>query len=315
MKGAVGGRSAIRFETSDGVDGIKVAGSSSPLRTAEDFSVVATFATASTDLQGAQDQWYLNSGLVDANSRNFGRDWGLTINSEGAISAGMGTAFGVSSNVYSDVSGLNDGRIHVATLTRSGPNMTLYVDGSPVGSISDAVAGPVSPVDTMFGNTSSSGDVGFDGDIAEIRMYDGALTPAEVSSVVAEVNSYYDNARPQGVADQYTVAEDSDLFQNFVSAADGVLANDTDADGDPLTAVLIESTQHGLLTLNADGSFFYVPDADFSGVDTFTYAANDFRQSEPAIVTINVSPVLRCRDCGAGSVQDAFWHSTDRSDG
>ena len=290
-KGQIGGRSAIRFETSDGVDAIKVAGSVSPLRTAEDFSVFATFQTDSSELQGGRDVWFSNSGLVDANSRNFGRDWGLSINPEGAISAGIGTSFGASANVYSDVSGLNDGQMHVATLTRSGDTLTLYVDGNVAGSTADGVAGPLSPIDTMFGNTSSSGDVGFDGDIAEIRMYNGALTSTEVSNVIAEVNSYYANAKPQATPDAYTVAEDSDFFLNFFPADQGVLANDTDADGDPLTATVIETTQHGTLTFQADGSFFYLPDSNFFGTDTFTYVAEDFRASEPTTVTMNVSPV------------------------
>ena len=291
VKDAIGGRSAVRFETSDGNDGIKVAASVSPLRTAEDFSVFATFVTSSSDLQGGQDRWLSNSGLVDANSLNFGRDWGLTINSEGAISAGMGTGFGVSTSVYSDVSGLNDGQFHVATLTRSGATLTLYVDGNPVGSTSDGAEGPMSPIDVMFGTTSSSGNVGFDGDIAEVRMYDGALTSAEVAGVNNELNSYYDNAQPEAAPDEYTVNEDTEFLANFVSAGNGVLANDADPDGDPLTAVLIESAQHGVLSLNPDGSFFYGPDRDFNGVDTFTYAANDFRDSEPVTVTITVAPV------------------------
>ena len=52
-------------------------------------------------------------------------------------------------------------------------------------------------------------------------------------------------------------------------AAPGVLSNDTDADGDPLAAVLAEDAGHGLLTLNADGSFDYVPDAGWEGFDRF----------------------------------------------
>jgi VCBS repeat-containing protein len=54
-----------------------------------------------------------------------------------------------------------------------------------------------------------------------------------------------------------------------------VLANDTDADGDSLTAVLVAGPSHGTLTLNADGSYSYKPDADYHGPDSFTYKAND----------------------------------------
>ncbi len=48
-------------------------------------------------------------------------------------------------------------------------------------------------------------------------------------------------------------------------AAPGVLGNDTDPDGDPLTAILAAAPSHGDLTFNADGSFTYIPARDFKG--------------------------------------------------
>ncbi len=74
--------------------------------------------------------------------------------------------------------------------------------------------------------------------------------------------------------------------------ARGVLANDTDVDGDPLTATQGSDPAHGTATLAEDGSFTYTPDADWSGVDTFTYRASDgTATSDPATVTITVTPV------------------------
>jgi VCBS repeat-containing protein len=85
------------------------------------------------------------------------------------------------------------------------------------------------------------------------------------------------------------VNEDGSLS---VTAANGVLANDTDPDGDPLTAAVVQGPANGALTLNADGSFAYVPKANFSGTDSFTYRANDgSANSAPTTVTINVTPV------------------------
>ena len=60
-----------------------------------------------------------------------------------------------------------------------------------------------------------------------------------------------------------------------VAAASGVLANDSDPDGDTLSAVLVTGPAHGTLILNAAGSFTYTPAANFNGADTFTYKAND----------------------------------------
>jgi hypothetical protein len=46
-------------------------------------------------------------------------------------------------------------------------------------------------------------------------------------------------------------------------AAPGVLANDTDRQGNGLTATLVSGPAHGLLTLRADGSFTYTPRLGF----------------------------------------------------
>jgi VCBS repeat-containing protein len=75
-------------------------------------------------------------------------------------------------------------------------------------------------------------------------------------------------------------------------AAPGVLGNDTDADLNPLTAVLVAGPSHGTLTLNSNGSFTYTPAANFSGADSFTYQARDgFSDSNEVTVTITVTPV------------------------
>ncbi|HLX64812.1 MAG TPA: Ig-like domain-containing protein [Planctomycetota bacterium] len=78
-----------------------------------------------------------------------------------------------------------------------------------------------------------------------------------------------------------------------ISAAAGVLANDTDVDGDTLTAVLNgPGTSSGALVLNSDGSFTYTPNQGFQGTDSFSYYANDghVNSTTPATVTLNVGP-------------------------
>jgi len=90
------------------------------------------------------------------------------------------------------------------------------------------------------------------------------------------------------VDDQYAILEDGSL----AVAAPGVLGNDLEVDGDPLMAVLVEGVSHGALTFNPDGSFSYVPAADFNGVDSFTYLVNDgVGDSNVATATIGVASV------------------------
>lgn len=77
-----------------------------------------------------------------------------------------------------------------------------------------------------------------------------------------------------------------------ISDGSRILGNDVDVDGDPLTAVKVSDPANGTLTLNADGSFRYVPTPDFNGVASFTYRADDgTAQSAPAFVAITVRAV------------------------
>jgi hypothetical protein len=74
-------------------------------------------------------------------------------------------------------------------------------------------------------------------------------------------------------------------------SAPGVLANDSDENGDSIIVDIssVSPVSNGELTIYVDGSFVYVPDADFSGEDTFTYEATDgVLNSEMATVTITV---------------------------
>jgi VCBS repeat-containing protein len=83
-------------------------------------------------------------------------------------------------------------------------------------------------------------------------------------------------------------------FEIKVPEVLGVLVNDYDEDEDVLTAVLETEVSNGTLTLNADGSFDYMPDLDFFGNDTFTYKAYDGElYSNIATVTITVLQLNR----------------------
>lgn len=80
--------------------------------------------------------------------------------------------------------------------------------------------------------------------------------------------SYDLNTDPVARADVVVMPPETTLDGN-------VLANDDDADGEELEAILLTSPEHGALALRDDGAFQYTPDAGFIGRDGFFYQAVD----------------------------------------
>lgn len=76
------------------------------------------------------------------------------------------------------------------------------------------------------------------------------------------------NSAPIANPNSYSVDENGILT---VAVASGVLNNDTDIDGDSLTAVVVAQPSNGTLSFSGNGSFTYTPTADFFGTDSFTY--------------------------------------------
>ncbi len=116
------------------------------------------------------------------------------------------------------------------------------------------------------------------------RLSDGLLTAdaAVLLRIVAVPDA------PRTTPDDFMTSEDEALSIDLP----GVLANDMDPDGDPITAVSWTTPLHGTLSSLANGGFRYVPNANFNGTDAFTYVATDGGlSSEPTIVTITVLPV------------------------
>src|SRR6185503_13917589 len=89
---------------------------------------------------------------------------------------------------------------------------------------------------------------------------------ATVNIIVGEVND-----APVAVSDSYSTPEDTVL----TVSGPGLLANDSDVDGDTLSSILVSGPTHGTLTLNSNGSFTYTPALNYNGPDSFTYKAND----------------------------------------
>ncbi len=138
---------------------------------------------------------------------------------------------------------------------------------------------------------------------------DGLRAGAPVSVEVRPVRP------PQANQDVYNLEPDNTLT---VPEGSGVLANDSDPDGDRLTAVLESGPQHGTLTFQDDGGFTYTADASFTGNDQFTYRATDGRlESDIAYVyLIGNRPPIAIPDVfhaspGSETVLDVLYNDLD----
>ncbi len=138
--------------------------------------------------------------------------------------------------------------------------------------------------DGSFVYTPTLGFVGTDDFI--YRASDG-LNDSNWATATIIVNAA--NAAPVAVSDSYTTTANTAL----TVAAPGVLGNDTDVDGpSALTSIKVSEPAHGVVTLNADGSFVYTPTVGYYGSDSFTYKANDgVVDSNIATVTLTVNHV------------------------
>ena len=159
-------------------------------------------------------------------------------------------------------------------------------DGDPLTAV--LVTGPSHGSLTVNANGSFSYTPAADyagGDSFSYRASDGTLT-SNVATVTLTVTAV--NDAPTAAGDAYSTAEDTVL----TVAGPGVLGNDADPDGDPLTAVLVTGPSHGSLTVNANGSFSYTPAANYAGGDSFSYRASDGTlTSNVATVTLTVTAV------------------------
>ncbi len=71
-----------------------------------------------------------------------------------------------------------------------------------------------------------------------------------------------------------------------------LIANDTDVDGDTLTATSVSTPAHGTVTQQSGGGWTYTPDANWNGVETLSYTISDGNGgTDTANVTITITPV------------------------
>ncbi|WP_039036287.1 MULTISPECIES: Ig-like domain-containing protein [Pseudoalteromonas] len=197
----------------------------------------------------------------------------------------------------------NDG-----TLTVSAPGLLgndsdvdldeLTVDVAPV---NEPLRGQL----TLFadGSFEYQGEPNMQGeDSFQYKVIDNQGGEATATVFIVSTNT---NSAPVANNDSYNVNEDNTLV---ISAENGVLSNDTDPNDDTFTVddTFIVAPTHGQLLLSIDGSFSYIPDANFNGVDQFQYAAID---SQGASATATVTIIVNSQPDNPVAQNDAYQFS------
>ena len=154
------------------------------------------------------------------------------------------------------------------------------------------------------GSFTYTPDANFNGsDSFTYTAFDG-IGNSNVATVNLTVSAV--NDAPGATADSYSLDQDTTLSV----VAPGVLGNDSDVDGDSITASLVTTTGNGSLTLGSDGSFDYTPDPGFVGSDSFSYQADDGTIGGNTVtvsLTVNaVSPVQICPTAKSTSVGNTW---------
>jgi hypothetical protein len=181
-----------------------------------------------------------------------------------------------------DASGALAATVSVQVTDADGDELVVVwsVDGTASQTNKLAAGGTATKANVSFTTSFSLGSHSI-----QVRVIDTQQCAATCSTTLLILKA---NQPPVALNDSYSVKENAVL----VVPASGVLSNDTDPDGDTLTAILLSGPTHAAnFTLNPNGGFGYTPAANYVGPDSFTYRANDGRaNSAPATVSLTVTP-------------------------
>lgn len=219
-----------------------------------------------------------------------------------------GTIDGVVDGAASTVIDAGD----ITELTSLDP-ATLPIPGSDDGTGTPITVGDVEKVlvdeKTTTGESTSTTELEAGGsiDISPVPAVDepskdGDTIPDFIDNCPALANEDQADTNGNGVGDlcdDAPVANDDGPYnvdegatRIITDVTNGVLDNDTDTEGDTLTAIIVDGPVNGDLTLNSNGTFTYTHRGDENTSDSFTYKANDgSKDSDVATVSITVTPV------------------------
>jgi len=128
------------------------------------------------------------------------------------------------------------------------------------------------------------------------RRVNVRVTDGKGGTATDFTNVTVNNVVPDAGKDSATTDEDTPVNID-------VKANDTDLSGDTFSVSDVSDPSQGTATINPDNTVRYVPDANYTGTDSFTYTVtDDDGGTATATVTVTVNPVNDAPTADAQSV-------------
>jgi hypothetical protein len=177
----------VRF-SSGSSQSLTVPAANSTISGAGNFTVVVVLRTSTPG--NPSSFYYDNTGLLGADVPGVTEDWSFVINGS-QLGAGLGAGTNGCSSDFSLYGGnVTDGNAHIAIYERNADNVTLYEDGTIVASQSGLCTD--ARIDCPFYLGVMPGtSYYYNGDIAEIRIYNRALAPFEITSLDENLSATY----------------------------------------------------------------------------------------------------------------------------
>ncbi len=155
------------------------------------------------------------------------------------------------------------------------------------------------------GSYSYTPNANFNGpDSFTYTVIDAASGESSTQTVILTVNPVTD----------LTAVDDAASMIEDTTISGTVASNDSTTSGGVLTYAVDNSVSNGSLVFNSDGSYSYMPNANFNGIDSFTYTVTDAASGESSTQTVSltVDPVadLTAADDVATGDEDTTISST-----
>jgi len=239
-----------------------------------DFDGTDSFVYAVEDPNGNSDEATVTLEVTPVNDPpRVATNNGITVDESGAET--------ISTSELS-AADVDDGASALTFTVTDGPSQgQIEVNGNETGRFTQQ---NLNNGEVRYNHTASTADN--DSFAFDLSDDDGGTVSGRTFSVsVSEVNG-----SPAARDDRY-LANQGQTFE-VDDPAEGVLANDSDPDGDDLEAIVTDSTTGGTVSLDATaGTFRYTPNSNFSGGDSFQYEVRDGRGGTAlATVTLQVRP-------------------------